>query len=263
MNPLSFKIIVANWKANPVSLQAAQELFTMEMNAAIQNREIQTIICPPFVYLEELAKQLKEVSADVSNLSLGAQDVFGKESGPYTGEISTRILKDLGIVYVLVGHSDRRYQLGETEKMINQKIKALLAEELTPILLVGERQKDDSCQAVLTSQLLQDLRGLEAEQVAKILIAYEPVWAISTSPQAEADTPENTLAALAIIENVLIKNYQLETKNFLYGGSVTAQNVTAFLANSLIKGAVVGKASLRAEEFNQILKNVSQLKYHS
>ncbi|MBI4120388.1 MAG: triose-phosphate isomerase [Parcubacteria group bacterium] len=255
------KTIIANWKANPTTLDQAKELFSAEVEAAAKYPNIQTIICPPFVFLEELSKLLT-TNYSLPTLSLGAQDIFWQKSGPFTGEISTDMLKNFGVTYVLVGHSDRRYILGESDEIINKKVRAALEAEITPVLLVGEREKSDVREDVLVDQLSRDLEGLTADQVSKILIAYEPVWAISTGPNAQPDTPENTLEAVAIIRGILSKNYSLLTTNYpliLYGGSVTEKNAADFLSHPEIGGAVIGAASLREEEFAKILELVSAL----
>lgn len=235
------KLVVANWKANPATLEEAQELFRAEIAEAAKYENILTIICPPPAFLEELSK--------IDGKKLGMQDFDEKQ-----------ILKNAGLTHALIGHSDRRYGLGETDETINRKIKAALEAGIIPVLLVGEKNKGDDRRQVLEKQLLADLDGLTAEQVSKVLIAYEPVWAISTNPGAEPDTPENTLEALKIISEFLSVNYKLETRNFLYGGSVTEKNVADFLSHPEISGAVIGGASLHKEEFANILRIVSEMK---
>jgi len=247
------RIIIANWKANPASLGEAQELFAAEMAAASEFPNIKTVICPPFVYIEELAK--------LSKSNLGAQNIFWEESGPFTGEVSPEMLKNLGVSHVLVGHSDRRYVMNETDEIINKKIKATLGDDMTPVLLVGEKKKGENKRQILSEQLMADLNGLSGADVEKTLFAYEPVWAISTNKNAEPDIPENTLEAINIIEGFLLENFKVETKNlcFLYGGSVTDKNVADFLSHPQISGAVIGGASLQEKEFAKILKIVSAL----
>ena len=231
------KIIVANWKANPSTLAEAQELFRAEVIEAAKYENVQTVICPPFVFIEELAK--------INDANLGAQDVL--------------TFKNFSVSHVLVGHSDRRYKIGETDDVINEKIKAVLEAGVTPVLLVGERERNDDRREALEKQLSADLEGLDSGQISKILIAYEPVWAISTTPGAEPDTPENTLGAIKIISDFLSTNYQLPTTNCLYGGSVTEKNVADFLSHPEISGAVIGGASLRKDEFAEMLTIVSKI----
>lgn len=245
------KIIIANWKANPVSLGEAQELFAAESRDAKKYAGVQTVICPPAIYIEELSK--------IDFSVLGAQDLSFEPVGPFTGEVPAQMLKSFGVSHALVGHSDRRYKLGESDDVINKKIKAALEIGITPVLLIGEKNRKDDRQAVLEAQLAADLEGLNVDQILKTLIAYEPVWAISTAPDAEPDTPANTLEALTIIQDFLSKTYNLksETCNPLYGGSVNQNNVANFLKHPEISGAVIGGASLRKEEFGNILKIVA------
>jgi len=252
------KVLIANWKANPSTLAEAQELFDAEITAAAKCKNIQTVICPPLIFLEELAKE-RQATSDKRQVQIGAQDLSFEPVGPNTGEIPAQMLKNLGVSHVLVGHSDRRYKIGETDEVINEKIKAALAAEIAPALLVGERNKGDDRAQVLEEQLSADLTGLTAEQISEILIVYEPVWAISTSPGAEPDTPENTLEAINVIDNFLKSKFQNLNTKFLYGGSVNSENVADFLSHPEISGAVVGGASLRKGEFANILKIASEI----
>ncbi|TSC74376.1 MAG: triosephosphate isomerase (TIM) [Parcubacteria group bacterium Gr01-1014_44] len=238
------KIIIANWKANPGTLLEAQALFSMEASAAEQYAGVETVICPPFIFLEELARITRHI--DISTFSLGAQDI----------ETPT-MLKNFGVSHVLVGHSDRRYGLGETDEVVNQKLKIALEAGIIPVLLVGEKERGESRESILAEQLEKDLAGLLAEQAAKILFTYEPVWAISTGPGGQADTPESALEAIKFIREFLTTNYKLQTINCLYGGSVNEQNATDFLRHPEINGAVVGGASLDAVRFSKILEVVS------
>lgn len=254
------KTIIANWKMNPQTLEEALNLFDFSVTEAAKHSNLQVVICPPFVFLEELAKNLR--THDLTHLrtiSLGAQDLFWEHSGPYTGEVSADMLKEFGVSHVLVGHSDRRYKLGETDQTINKKIKAALEAGITPVLLVGEQNRGDDRQAVLEQQLSADLAGLTPEQISRTLITYEPVWAISTQPDATADTPENALEAIEVIRKFLGFRFQISGFRFLYGGSVNENNVADFLSHPEISGAVIGGASLRKEEFSAILKIVSAL----
>lgn len=246
-----YKIIIANWKANPSTLPEAQELFAAESRDAKKYPGVQTAICPPAVYIEELSK--------INSGPLGAQDLSFEPAGPFTGEVPAQMLKSFGVTHVLVGHSDRRYKIGESNEVINKKIKAALAAAITPVLLVGERNRGDDRRQVLAGQLTADLVSLGPDQISKVLIVYEPVWAISTAPGAEADTPENTLEAIRIINELLQTNFKVETKPILYGGSVNEKNVANFLSHPEIGGAVVGGASLRKDEFANILKIVASL----
>ncbi len=255
------KTIIANWKANPATLEEAQELFRAEVTEAEKYEDLQTVICPPFVYIEELAKLLNPKPHTLNPVSLGAQDLSFEPAGPFTGETPVQMLKNLGVAYVLIGHSDRRYKIGETDEVINKKIKAVLEAGITPVLLAGERNKGDDRRQILEKQLSADFDGLDSSQLSKVLIAYEPVWAISTNPGAEPDTPENTLEAIKILKEFLYANFQFPISNFqfLYGGSVNEKNIADFLSHPEISGAVIGGASLRKDEFAEMLKIVSKI----
>ena len=233
------KTIIANWKAHPQTLEEAKELFNLELAAADRFTAVQTVICPPSIFLEELSK--------INSLHLGVQDI----------DISPSLQSLIG--HVLVGHSDRRYGLEETDEIVNQKLKIALEMAIIPVLLVGEKERGESREKVLTEQLEKDLAGLSADQVSKILFTYEPVWAISTNPDGKADTPENAVSAIKFIQQFLEKKYGLSSVPCLYGGSVNESNAADFLKHPEIGGAVVGEASLRAEEFSNILKIASSL----
>lgn len=249
------KTIIANWKMNPESLQEAKDLCRATITQAERFTQVKTVICPPFTYLQECAGLLRG-----NILALGAQDVFWQDKGAYTGEISLAMLKEYQVEYVLVGHSDRRYILGETDEMINKKIEALLSHGMRAILLVGERERGEVREDVLIDQLSQDLKNISADKLNLLSVAYEPVWAISSNQNAQADTPENTLQALALIKNILKKLYPNtgESIPLLYGGSVNQTNAESFLKHPEISGAVIGGASLRPEELGRIITIAAQ-----
>ena len=262
------KIIIANWKNHPSTLIEAQELFRAEVSMAEQYKNVQTVICPPKEFLEQLARDVVGTvfaSHSVLNswpkclrdknyvprksLAIGAQDVFWEKSSD-----------DFLVSHVLVGHSDRRYDLGETDEVVNFKLKTALGAGVVPILFVGEKEKGENREKVLLDQLTKDLIGLLPEQIAKILFCYEPVWAISTNPVAEADSPENALEAIKFIQNFIAEKYHTQTIHCLYGGSVNENNVAVFLNNPEINGVVVGGASLHLEKFANVLKIVANIK---
>ncbi len=252
------KIVIANWKANPASLSEAQDLFKAEIMAAERNK-IKVIVCPPFVFLEELAQLLP---ADFSEwASLGVQNIW-ESAGPFTGEISPEMVHGLGARFVLVGHSDRRYVLGESDEMIHKKVLASLRVGMTPVLLVGGKdQQKEAGEKILTEQLRQDLATLRPEDIAKVWIAYEPVWAISTNFQSQPVAPDDAVAAMVMIRDIVFKKWQVDPADVkvLYGGSVNEGNITQFLKRPEIDGAVVGAASLKAAEFDRLLNSVRQI----
>ena len=231
--------MIANWKMNPQTLVEAENLFRASSGA---------VVCPPFVYLEELAK------ID-SGAVLGAQDIAVSDEPGQTGEVSGEMLKQLGAKYVIAGHSDRRWKLGESDETVNKKLKEVLEHELMPIVCVGEKSRDSDFKMFLQNQVSLTFSGLTKEQIEKCLIAYEPVWAISTTPGSRSDTPESAIESIKIIKEVLVENWKLEIGNlsFLYGGSVISTNARDFLSLKEISGVLVGGASLDKEEFKKII----------
>lgn len=231
------KLIIANWKSNPQTLPEA-----LKLARASDFKNV--VIAPPYPYLEQARKLLKKAS-------LGAQNVFWKNGGPYTGEVSASQLRHLKITYVIVGHSERRKNLGETDEMINRKIKASLKDGLKVVLCVGEdwntrRKGLVAAKRFVANQLKKDLAGNSKREAGrrKLLIAYEPVWAIGTG---KADSAKTSAEMISFIKKIS------DTK-VLYGGSVNAKNAAAFLQQSGIDGALVGSASLNPKLFRAIIK---------
>jgi len=229
------KLLILNWKMNPQTLKEA-----ISLAKASDYKNI--IITPPFLFLEELSQILK-------NAELGAQDVFWEKEGAFTGEVSITELKDAGVKYVIVGHSERRYKFGETDEQINKKVKAIINSGLTPILCVGEtleERKNNEKEKILKRQLESDLSAINKN----LIIAYEPVWAIGTG---QPETPEDALATIQYIKNFISKRFKLDIK-VLYGGSVTSDNLDSYIKYEDIDGALVGGASLDPEEIKKIIK---------
>ena len=180
------KIIIGNWKMNPLTLKEAEKLFGAIAKNVSRLKKTEIIVCPPFLYLEELKKLSRKIS-------LGAQDAFWGEVGAFTGEISGQMLYDAGVRYVILGHSERR-ALGENNGSINKKIKSSLAAGLRPILCVGENMRDENHEyfGLVKTQLEECLAGISRDSVSKIIVAYEPVWAISSTPGRKDATPEDS-----------------------------------------------------------------------
>jgi len=241
--------IIANWKMNPSNLDRAKKLFLSLKNAikSIKNEEI--IICPPFIYLSEFFCKSK----GIKYLKLGSQDVFWEKEGAFTGEISPVQLKNTGCEYVIIGHSERRRFIAETDEMINKKIKAVFKEKLKPILCIGEseieRRKGRTWQ-VLRKQLKKGLKQVGAQLIKNIIIAYEPVWAIGTGEACSiSDAKKVRLFIEKMVGEVPI----------LYGGSVNSKNVKGFVKEAGFDGVLVGGASLKSSEFISIIKKVETI----
>ena len=218
---------------NPFSLAEVKKLFN-DIKRGIKAVKNEVIVCPPFSYLCCLLGR---------GFKLGAQNCFWEEKGPYTGEISPKMLKDLGVEYVIMGHSERRMHLGETDEMINRKLKAALKSGLRPVLCVGEKKGENS-RKIIESQLSLDLSGISKKDLRKIIIAYEPIWAIGTGNFCEPNKAAETL-----------KFIKSKAKNMvLYGGSVDSKIADHYTKNGF-DGLLVGGASLNAKEFIKIAKN--------
>ncbi len=241
------RLIAANWKMNPQTLEEARHLAaTMEQSVLglIADR-CEVVICPPFVYTVGLKHALHHVL-------LGAQNVSAEEKGPFTGEISALQLKNLGLRYVIVGHSERR-ALGEDDKSVNKKLMQCFAHDLQPILCVGYgTTKNTSLQVekrIITRQLQNGFRGLKFAK-GQLTVAYEPAWTISKGPgTAKPITPERAAQVIEFIKS------KYKTARVIYGASITAKNAPELARYKSIEGGLVGGASLNAKEFMSIVKS--------
>lgn len=246
-------IVIANWKMNPLTAKDAKALFYAVSDGARKFKNIETIICPPFPFVS--------LFSGTRSVKLGAQDLFWEIQGAYTGEISGKMLKDLGCRYVIIGHSERRQYAGESDELINAKLKTALKCKLTPILCTGERAGEE-INEVLTRQLNECLKEITKSQLSEIIIVYEPVWAISTSADGKACLPDNALSAKLLIKKILAGLYGrflAEKAAIIYGGSVDLSNAASYIKESQMQGLLVGGASLEAEEFVKIVEAVNSL----
>ncbi|MEK7585747.1 MAG: triose-phosphate isomerase [Patescibacteria group bacterium] len=254
---MSRKLIVGNWKMNPQSFKDAEVLFKGVSQAVKDVKGTDIVICPPSLFLS-IARKFKN-----KKIALGAQDVFYEQSGAYTGEISTSMLRDLGVRYVIVGHSERR-SLGETDSIANKKLLAILKAKLTPILCVGEwaRSHDGSYLQVVKEQLLSCLGGVPKNQIKNIVIAYEPVWALSSTANRYDATPHDFEEMKIYIRKTLTDMFGSSTAlsvRILYGGSANKDNAESFLKAGA-DGLLPGKASLDPQNFGAIVKIASKIK---
>ena len=247
-------LIAGNWKMNLDRLQAVA-LATELKGGFITDNNVELAVCPPFVYLDAVAAIVQETS-----IALGAQDMYFEKEGAFTGEISGAMLSDLGCHYVILGHSERRHILGETDAFINQKVHAALALGLKPILCVGElleERESGETEAVVRQQMQGSLEGVSAEQMLEVVIAYEPVWAIGTGKVA---TPEQAQSVHADLRKMIEDCYNPEVASMVriqYGGSVKPGNAGELLSLPDVDGALVGGASLKASDFLGIVSAVT------
>ncbi len=248
MRPL---FIAGNWKMNPPTLEAASALAEEVKKGVGAEVSPRVAICPPSVFLHALDRILAG-----SPIGLGAQNMHGKPDGAYTGELCGPMLVDAGCTHVILGHSERRHGMGETDAQVNGKLTAALKVGLIPIVCIGETLEEreaDRTEAVVAAQLEGSLTGLAAEQMAGVVLAYEPVWAIGTGRVA---SPEQAQAVHAFIRGRLESMFDQATAGRVvvqYGGSVKADNARDLLACPDIDGALVGGASLKAAEFLGII----------
>jgi triosephosphate isomerase len=251
------KIVIANWKMKPdlpVSLKLAQDYKEKFGSAPIENKEV--VACPSLVVLNEIGKIMQD-----SIVQLGAQNVFWEEQGAYTGEVSAKMLEQAGCRYVIIGHSERRQYLLENYQMIHQKLKEVLNNSgLIPIICIGETLKEKETgkrDYVIVDQLQQAFSGIDFLSGQQAIVAYEPVWAIGTG---QVITPEDVENMHEIIRAALVDLFGVDVINqqvrIIYGGSVDSANVTGFSKLDNIDGLLVGGASLKAEEFLQIVKGI-------
>ena len=237
-------LVVGNWKCNPVSLVEAKQLFNLIKRGLKNIKKVEVVICPPFIYIPTFQH------SNILTIKLGAQDCFWEKKGAYTGEISPTMLKDLGCQYVLLGHSERK-RLGETDEIINKKLKAALSAKLNPIFCLGETEKErdeGEIQNILKSQLEKGLNKISKKEIKNIVIAYEPVWAIGTGNPCH---PSEAKKVLLFLRKFFKKNL------ILYGGSVNSKNATPYIKEANFQGFIIGGASLNAKEFIKIVKNLS------
>lgn len=250
-------IIAGNWKCFKTSKEAA-ELVTLLKRQLSEISDVDIVVCPPFTALTVVNDLCAE-----TNIAVGAQNVYFEDSGAFTGEVSAPMIKEEGCRYVIIGHSERRQLFGETNATVNKKILAALNHELTPIVCVGEileERESGKTMDVIKSQFGESFDGLTAEQFGKLIIAYEPVWAIGTGKTA---TPEQAQEVHAFIRDLAKSKYGDDVSEALriqYGGSVKPENTADLISQKDIDGALVGGASLKADSFVQIIKNACGVK---
>ena len=243
------KVIAGNWKMNMLPGEAIE--FIEELIPLVKDTENEVILCVPYT---DLFYAL--LTAQNTNIKIGAQNMHYEEKGAYTGEISAQMLKSINVEYVIIGHSERRQYFNETDETVNKKIKAAFANGLKPIVCVGEtleQRENGETVKIITNQTKLALEGLTDEQVKNTIIAYEPIWAIGTGKTATSEDANNSIKA---IRDEICQIYGQNVANGViiqYGGSVKSSNAKELFEMSDIDGGLVGGASLKSEEFSKIV----------
>ena len=245
------KVIAGNWKMNMLPNEAME--FINGISETANNSKNEVILCTPYT---DLFYSL--LTAQGTKVRIGAQNMHWEESGAYTGEISGQMLKCINVEYVIIGHSERRQYFAETDETVNKKVKSAIKNQLKPIVCVGEtlEQKEaGETQGVITNQTKAALEGIDAKELENIIIAYEPIWAIGTGKTATSEDANNSIKQ---IRNKIEELYGKEIAEkiiILYGGSVKASNAKELFNTSDIDGALVGGASLKVDEFKEIINS--------
>lgn len=253
--------VMGNWKMN-LTVGDSSIYLQRLLKKIKPSRGLEIIIAPSAISLPSLSLQLER---NKSKIKLAAQNFYQKDFGAYTGEISIAQLRGV-VSYALIGHSERRFIFGETNKDISQKVAAAIRSGITPVLCIGETENQRNfgeTKDILRDELLGGLSEIDTEDVKKCLIAYEPVWAISTSKQARPATPDEIAVSIQLIKEQLIDIYGQETAEeipLLYGGSVNPNNAGAYLTIPGINGVLVGESSLISDNFNEIIETAKRVR---
>ncbi|WP_244833791.1 triose-phosphate isomerase [Clostridium sp. BJN0001] len=242
-------IIAGNWKMNKTVDEAVKVV--KELAPLVKDAKCDVVICPTFVCLDAVKK-----AVEGTNIKIGAQNMHFEESGAFTGEVSPSMLETLGIDYVILGHSERRTYFNETDSALNKKVKKAFEHNLLPILCCGEtleQRESGITNDFIAIQIKSDLAGLTKEQAEKVVIAYEPIWAIGTGKTATKEQANETIAAIRNVVAGMFGKEVADKVRIQYGGSVKPNTIKEQMAMSDIDGALVGGASLKAEDFSKIV----------
>ncbi len=249
------KIIVGNWKMNPVTSEEAVKIVSTITREIISSKNVEAVICPSFLHLPLVARYNKK-----KKIILGAQNIFQDQKGSFTGEVSIDMVKDAGVKYVIVGHSERR-KLGETDEIVNKKVHLVLAAELIPIICIGEEKRDDEGHYLgfIKNQIQQALRRVGPSQLTSIIFAYEPIFAIGA---AEAMKSNDVHGMTIFIKRTIMELYKIKavTIPILYGGAVDPTNAHSILTIGDADGLLIGRQSLDAKSFLDILTSARDIK---
>ena len=243
------KVIAGNWKMNMLPNEAIK--FIEELTPLVKDTKNEVIICVPYI---DLFYALLHVQG--TNIKVGAQNMHWEEKGAYTGEVSGPMLKSIGVEYVIIGHSERRQYFAETDETVNKKIKAALSNGLKPIVCVGEtleQREKGITNEIITNQVEKAFDGIEAKDLEKIIIAYEPIWAIGTGKTATKEDANDTIIEIRKKLSEIYGQNEADRVIIQYGGSVKSSNAKELFEMSDIDGGLVGGASLKADEFSKIV----------
>ena len=244
------KVIAGNWKMNMLPNETID--FIQELTSLVKDTKNEVILCVPYT---DLFYALLHVQG--TNIKIGAQNMHWEEKGAYTGEVSAPMLKSIGVEYVIIGHSERRQYFAETDETVNKKIKSALAHGLKPIVCVGEtleQREAGETETIVTNQIAKAFEGIASENLEKIIVAYEPIWAIGTGKTATKEDANNTIMQIRKKLAEIYGQNEAEGVIIQYGGSVKSSNAKELFEMSDIDGGLVGGASLKAEEFSKIVK---------
>lgn len=242
-------IIAGNWKMNNTIEEAVS--LVKELKDKVATAECDVVICPTFLSLPAVVKE-----CEGTNIMVGAQNMHFEDKGAYTGEVSPKMLKELGVKFVIIGHSERRQYFNETDETVNKKLRAAFNHKITPILCVGETLEERDLgitEEVLGSQIKQDLINISEEEVKNMVVAYEPIWAIGTGKTATAEDANDTIGYIRSVIEKLYGKEVAEAVRIQYGGSVKPSTIKEQMAMEHIDGGLIGGASLKAEDFSAIV----------
>ena len=242
-------IIAGNWKMNLTIKDAVQ--FVADVKDKVEREDVESVICAPFTFLKDLKDAVKN-----TNIKIAAQNMHFEDSGAFTGEVSAPMLKEIGVDYCVIGHSERRQYFAETDETVNKKIKQAFKYSITPILCVGEtldQREEGKTNDIVKNQVVSDLAGLDEDLAAKMVIAYEPIWAIGTGKTATSTQANEVISFIRSTVKEIYGDTVAENIRIQYGGSVKPDNVSQIMGESDIDGALVGGASLKADDFIKLV----------
>ena len=243
------KVIAGNWKMNMLPNETID--FIQELTPLVKDTKNEVILCVPYIDLFYALLHVQD-----TNIKIGAQNMHWEEKGAYTGEISGKMLKSIGVEYVIIGHSERRQYFAETDETVNKKIKSALANGLKPIVCVGEtleQREAGQTEQIVTSQIEKAFKDIHASSLEQIIIAYEPIWAIGTGKTATKEDANTTIMQIRKKLSEIYGQNEADGVIIQYGGSVKSSNAKELFEMSDIDGGLVGGASLKADEFSKIV----------